>query len=216
MLYTMPPHAPAVVCFDLGGVLAEICHSWDEACRRSGVGQVPEDGPHGLNAFEPLVRYQAGALDEMQFLEELMSWLKLDSIEDAKKVHGAILIEDYPGALELVDDLNRAGVCTCCFSNTNALHWPILTDAGHHPSVAALKLRFASHELGSAKPEIESFHCVERYLPAHEKIIFFDDTLENVYGAAKAGWEAFKINSSGDTVAEMKRIIRGLEVVPNL
>ncbi|HEU5480850.1 MAG TPA: hypothetical protein VFU90_13480, partial [Candidatus Tumulicola sp.] len=26
-----------IVCFDLGGVLIRICHSWEEACRRANL-----------------------------------------------------------------------------------------------------------------------------------------------------------------------------------
>src|SRR5436305_476793 len=92
-----------VVCFDLGGVLAQICHSWDDACKRAGAGNVPPNGPHGLNSFAPLLRYQSGELAQECFLLELGAWLGI-GIEDAKKVHGAILIDDYPGALQLVSD----------------------------------------------------------------------------------------------------------------
>jgi FMN phosphatase YigB (HAD superfamily) len=212
MASTMLP----VICFDVGGVLAQICHFWDDACKKAGVGTIPAGGPYGLNDFEPMIRYQAGQLPQEVFLEQLADWVGVDSVDNAKKVHAAILLDDYPGALELVQDLNKAGFFTCCYSNTNGLHWPILSGLPLHPAVDALQVRFASHEIGAAKPDPKSFKLVESKFPPHDRVIFFEDTQENIYGAAQAGWEAFKIDNTGDTVAQMRRIIKGLDIVPNL
>jgi FMN phosphatase YigB (HAD superfamily) len=199
-----------VVCFDLGGVLLQIGHSWNEACAVAGV---PEpDGRVGLNSFEPLVRYQAKQMDEDAYLAALGEWLGI-GLPEARTVHESIILGDYPGAFELVKQLQSLGYFTCCFSNTNAIHWPVLTDPVRHPAIAALDRRFASQELGLAKPELASYRAVEEQLPAHDSVIFFEDTQENVLGAADAGWQAFRIDPFTDPIAQMRRTLGGLAIL---
>ncbi len=199
-----------VVCFDLGGVLLQICHSWNGACLHAGVPE-PEGGPRGLNDFEPLLRYQAGQMGEDAYLASLGEWLGVGA-SDARRVHESIVLGDYPGALELVKELRAAGLYTCCFSNTNAIHWPVLTDPRRHPAIAALDRRFASQELGLAKPDPASYQAVEQALPPHSGVIYFEDTLENVFGASDAGWEAFRVDPLGDPIREIRRTLAGLSL----
>lgn len=198
-----------VVCFDIGGVLVQICHTWEDACRSAGVGSPPPGGPHGLNDFEPMLLYQAGHMEAETYLHRLADWLGTDR-DGAERVHQAILCGDYPGALALVEELKGLGVFTCCFSNTNALHWPILSSPVYHPAVGNLDERFASHELKMAKPDVEAYRFVESRMPAHGTVVFFEDGLDNVIGAAEAGWQAFRIDPSDDPVAQARTTLRGL------
>lgn len=201
-----------VVCFDIGGVLVRINHTWNEAALSAGVKTKLETDTR-LNDSPHLIEYQAGQIDVDSYGEGLGQWLGTPK-EEALLVHSRILVSDYPGALELVAELKSNGIWTCCFSNTNDLHWIVLTDPQHFPAVASLDQKIASHELRAAKPDVAAYKQVEEMLPLRsERIVFFDDTLENIYGAAEAGWEAFRLDPAGDTIAEARSILTKMELI---
>jgi FMN phosphatase YigB (HAD superfamily) len=151
-------------------------------------------------------------MDADEYLDRLTAWLATDR-DGAERVHQAILQDDYPGALALVEELQGLGLFTCCFSNTNGLHWPTLSSPIHHPAVGNLNRRFTSHELRKAKPEPESYQEVESGMPPHGTVVFFDDGLENVIGASDAGWQAFRIDPHDDPVNQMRTTLKGLAVL---
>jgi|SRR5579862_5150036 len=199
-----------VVCFDLGGVILEIRHSWNEVCANLGLS-APAQG-HPLTSFQPFVDYQAGSIDTDEYLAALGAWLGVSEAR-AKAAHQGILIGDYPGAQELVRALNASGAFTCCFSNTNDLHWPVLCDPARHPAIGALQRRLASHELGCAKPDPAAYKAVEGLLPANSGIVFFDDSTENVEAACQAGWDAYRIDPSNDPLRQLWERLDILELV---
>ena len=72
---------------------------------------------------------------------------------------------------------------------------------------------FVSHELGKRKPTPEAFHAVAQaiYVPP-ERILFFDDTLDNVNGALAVGMQAVHVQSIADierAVARMRSLNGG-------
>ncbi len=207
-----------VVCFDLGGVLVRICRSWDEACTQA---QLPYRSPEllGSEAYrtrrrDVVERYQRGALLCEAYYAELADAVGgAYSTEEVELIHAVWTLQEYPGALELVQALNRMpSVTTACLSNTNAAHWRRLIGEdgrGDYPCVRELRHQLASHLLGCAKPDLEIYERAERQFfggaaPAPAQIIFFDDLAENVAAARARGWTAFQIDHSGDTVGQMR------------
>ncbi|MEO8178699.1 MAG: HAD family hydrolase [Deltaproteobacteria bacterium] len=215
---TSPKADVRVVCFDLGGVLVRICRSWDQACEQIGL---PYRSP-GLLATEAwrmrrkavVDRYQLGGLSAGDYHEELSRALEgLYSAEEVERIHEAWTLKEYPGALELVRELNRLpGVATACLSNTNAAHWRRLSNedgSAEYPSVLELEHRLASHLLGCAKPDAEIYARAQATFfgarqGAPEQIFFFDDLPENVEAARAQGWSAFQVDHEGDTVSQMR------------
>jgi len=207
-----------VVCFDLGGVLVRICRSWDQACEQIGL---PYRSP-GLLSTEAwrmrrkavVDRYQLGGLSVEAYHEQLSLALEgLYSAAEVERIHGAWTLEEYPGALALVRELNQLpGVTTACLSNTNAGHWRRLANEdgrAEYPSVLELEHRLASHLLGCAKPDAEIYARAQAVFfgargGAPEQILFFDDLLENVEAARAQGWTAFQVDHEGDTVSQMR------------
>jgi FMN phosphatase YigB (HAD superfamily) len=211
----MPQPSFSIVCFDLGGVLVRICRSWKEACERANIelrDPAWVAAPSAVAARRAVVfDYQAGGLDTNTFYHRMTQALGgLYSKPEIRRIHDAWLIEDYPGAGELVSELNeRPGLTTACLSNTNAAHWGRLTNPGaqaEFPSCAALALHLASHDLKLAKPNPEIFHAAHRawgVRPA--QVLFFDDTLENVLAARQVGWSAEHVDHTGDTAAQLRK-----------
>jgi putative hydrolase of the HAD superfamily len=89
------------------------------------------------------------------------------------------------------------------FSNTNKEHWDYLD--GLTQGVLKTFEAYLSHEIGLAKPAVASFEHVARAAGVEaSRCIFFDDVLENVEGARRAGFNAEVFTSE----AELRRRLK--------
>ncbi len=131
-----------------------------------GTGAAPISDLHGQ------LRSEHGyALDWAGFVEDWSCHFELDE-----------------SMLTLVRELSNHNR-VIIFSNTNKEHWDFLVQASMN--VLDGFERYLSHEIGQAKPSVESFNHVaeaSEIEPAHS--IFFDDLVENVEGARRAGFKA--------------------------
>ena len=95
------------------------------------------------------------------------------------------LIESMIALLHALEIHNRVAL----FSNTNAEHWRFVLELSGG-RLGAFEC-YLSHEIGLAKPSLAAFRHVAAAAgidPARS--IFFDDVLENVEGARRAGFQA--------------------------
>lgn len=95
-------------------------------------------------------------------------------------------------------------------SNTNATHWPKLTQQMGLGSL--IDTHFPSHQTGLLKPDREAFeHVIDQLdCPAH-RILFFDDNQLNVSAAIDAGLRATVVKGPSDIRTELHR----LELLPS-
>jgi HAD superfamily hydrolase (TIGR01509 family) len=204
-------------------VLVRLCRSWSDACVQAGL---PERKPEWLTSSEwrerrklAGERYQRGEIEcSVYFAELSASTDGLYSAEEVRTMHAAWTREHYDGAQALVRALNALpDVITACLSNTNHSHWVRLAGVdgqSEYPAVLELRHQLASHLLGCAKPDPRIYELAQaefsRAQPVQASdIYFFDDLEENVSAARAAGWSAFRVDPSGDTVAEMRGVLRG-------
>ena len=178
-----------LVLFDLGGVLIEVS-GVTAMLELTGI-ESEEDLWRRWLACRWVRRFESGGCSETEFAAGVVADWQLE-------LSPAAFLEAFrewptgplPGAAELVAE-TRASVATGCFSNTNALHW--------HRHIAAWPLagqfdrRFLSFELGLLKPDTAAFAQVAELLqvPA-ERVLFLDDNVVNVAGAAAAGFQAVR------------------------
>lgn len=222
-----------VVCFDLGGVLVRLCQTWAEACTRAALPARNAEYLASLGWRELRrhagARYQSGQIECAGYFAELAALSEgLFSAAEFEQLHHAWTLEHYPGALELVRALNALpGMITACLSNTNHAHWVRLVSAdgnNEYPAVVELRYQLASHLLGCAKPDARIYQLAYAKLSEAANpggsplrpsdIVFFDDLSENVRAARDAGWTAFAVDPSGDTVAQMRGLLAGVGVAP--
>jgi putative hydrolase of the HAD superfamily len=120
-------------------------------------------------------------------------------IADADFARGwdSIFGDEVPGIDDLIASVQgRAPIYV--FSNTNIDH-----QRTWGPRYARLLQRFrkvfVSHELGKRKPAPEAFHAVAQAMDVPpERILFFDDSLDNVKGALAVGMQAVQVLSIAD------------------
>ena len=205
---------PYAVVFDLGGVLLNISHTWQDAAQTAGVTcrNLPAE-PTPLATLKLLELYQTGQLPAEEYLPALADFAGCD-LEDAKDLHNGILVDEYPGALELVEELQARGVQTGCLSNTSALHWELLAGTGPYPGIQKLEWKMASHLAGLHKPDpkIYELYCAT-YGREPGSLIFFDDFPQNVNAALACGWQAFWIDSTKDTSTQLREHLGRLGVI---
>jgi putative hydrolase of the HAD superfamily len=89
------------------------------------------------------------------------------------------------------------------FSNTNKEHWDFLVGVtnGRLGRFEA----YLSHEIGRTKPSLRSFQIVaEKAGIDPARSIFFDDLIDNVEGARRAGFQAELFESEAKLAASLK------------
>lgn len=200
----------SMICFDIGGVLVKICQSWQEALAAAGVpGILPPEPKLSLSITTPLTHYQDGKLDLDGYLVKIGVYLGCSPAE-AARVHRAILIEEYHGVFDLVQELKERGHRTACLSNTNAEHWDLLTQPQLFPAIGLLDAQLASHLLGCSKPSEEILVKFEEITSVEQgTIYFFDDNPENVAVAIERGWQAHRVDPFSDPAAQMRTALTG-------
>jgi HAD superfamily hydrolase (TIGR01509 family) len=203
---------PRLAVFDLGGVVVRICRGWDEACAAAGIDARPLRDPRSQgHLIAPVVHaHQRGAMDCDRYAAELASIVGGVTAREARQVHDAWILGDYPGIAQAIDRIHAAGLDTACLSNTNASHWERL-----HSSDAFLRIRrrHASHLLGLVKPDAAIYRAFERDTgAAPADIVFFDDLPENVDAARACGWTAVQVDHAGDTASQVLDALLALGV----
>lgn len=180
---------PAVLLFDLGGVLVENV-GFDRLNAMLPAPLCTEElktrwlASPAVRAFEigsssPEV-FASGVVSEWQlalsprsFLEAFTHWPK-----------GL-----YPGASELLAGL-RDRYTLACLSNSNEVHWQRFNGFREH-----FQISLSSHLLGEVKPDPQCFaRALRECNTTASEVAFFDDALVNVAAARALGIQAFHVN----------------------
>ena len=202
---------PAIVVFDLGGVIVEILRSPQEALAAAGMSDAGSVVITDRESYDTLnAAYQSGHLSLDEFLSRT-SGLMEPSVEPAFLVnaHDQILVREYPGAVEVIDSLHAMDIATCVLSNTCARHW---TRLELFPAVkkATRNGCFLSFELGCVKPQTSIFQALENELGlTGQDICFLDDSAENVAASLSFGWQAVQVSHARKDSAALKEDLQG-------
>lgn len=193
---------PAVVVFDLGGVLVRLNPGWTHlnGLDRGAVRRwLATDG-----RFHD---HERGELSDARFLDGLRHCASAPlPIDQARDAFARCIAGHYNGATTLLDDLRDRGIRTACLSNTNPIHWSVFDPD------RVLRDRFdvvlASHHLGARKPESQVFTRAAAIL-GEGPIWFFDDNADNVLAARDIGWTAFLVDPA-DPIPRLRDALSAL------
>ena len=194
----MKPGETDALLFDLGGVLLgidfdRVIAHWDHA---SGVpaATLKPRFDHGV-AYQ---RHERGEIDAAAYFEALRGSLGID-LPDADFAEGwdRVFLDEIAPTVALLPRLAQR-IPLYLFSNTNETHRRFWM-AHHAEALRPFKRIFVSCEMGLRKPERASFEHIARAIGVPlERILFFDDTLENVEGARAAGVPTVWVRSPAD------------------
>ncbi len=180
---------PAVLLFDLGGVLLE--NVGFERFSALLPSPIPSEELKTQWLASPAVRsFEAGKCTAEAFARNVVSEWQLP-------LGPAAFLEAftywpkglYAGASELLAAL-RARYVVACLGNSNEIHWQRFNGFREH-----FDFSLSSHLLGEVKPDRGCFaRALQECNTTAGEVAFFDDSLTNVTAARALGIEAFHVN----------------------
>ncbi len=194
-----PSSPPAVMLFDLGGVLLESV----------GFERLNELLPQAVDSqalkerwlTSPAAReFECGRLAAPAFMARLVAEWGLSCTAAQLLTEYAGWVKGfYPGTLDLLAAL-RPRYRLACLSNSNSVHWDKFDGFAAHFEVA-----LASHRLGVLKPDAECFRrALKECGVGAGEVAFFDDAALNVRAARALGLRAFQV----DGPEGVRRVLR--------
>ena len=187
---------PAVLLFDLGGVLVE--NVGFDRLNALLPAPLPTEELKTRWLASPAVRaFEIGSSSPEVFASGVVSEWQLAL--GPRSFLGAFTYWPkglYPGASELLASL-RDRYTLACLSNSNEVHWQRFNGFREH-----FQISLSSHLLREVKPDPECFRSALRECAATPaEVAFFDDSLTNVIAARALGIQAFHVNG----LAEVQR-----------
>lgn len=191
-------HEIDAILYDFGGVVVHIDFDWILArwAELAGVPMAQLKARFSLG--EAYSRHERNEIGIAEYFQSLRHELGIDLTDEQfsdgwQRVFG-------PEHAEVVEIIRRLQdrVPQYLFSNTNPTHCAYFRSR-YAAALAPLRRVFASCEVGLRKPEREAFEHVARAIGVPlERILFLDDTPENVEGARAIGMKAELVRSPQD------------------
>jgi len=200
---SLAPGSADALLFDLGRVVLDVDFGRVMRIWAGHAGCEPADLAARFVVNDSFRHHETGRIDDAAFFRNLRQSLGL-GISDAQFLEGwnAIFAGEMPGIAPL---LSRAAarLPLYAFSNTNPPHVAHFSETyadvlGHFREI------YLSSSIGLRKPEVAAYHHVVSAIgvPA-SRIVFFDDSAENIAGARAYGLTAVQVRSSNDVASAL-------------
>jgi putative hydrolase of the HAD superfamily len=197
----LTPNSADALLFDLGRVVLDIDFSRALNCWAAHAGREPA---HLIGRFSPdeaYKRHERGEISDAEFFAALRGSLRID-VTDAQFLEGwnAIFVGEMADIEPLLARAARR-LPLYAFSNTNRAHEAHFSQKFAQVLGYFQKL-FLSSTIGLRKPDAAAYdHVVKEIGVLAERIVFFDDVVENIEGAHARGLLTVHVTSTRD-VAE--------------
>jgi glucose-1-phosphatase len=203
MTPSLSPGGADALLFDIGRVVLDIDFGRVMQIWAGHAGCAPADLTARFVVNDSFRHHETGRIDDAAFFQALRQSLGI-GISDAQFLEGwnAIFAGEMPGVAPL---LSRAAtrLPLYAFSNTNPAHVAHFSRTyadvlGHFREI------YLSSSIGLRKPAAEAYHHVASAIgvPA-SRIVFFDDSADNIAGARAYGLTAVHVKSSDDVASAL-------------
>ncbi len=203
---TSPALSPGVadaLLFDIGNVVLDIDFNRVMRVWAAHAGREPAELAGRFVVNDIYRHHETGKIEDAAFFENLRQSLGI-AISDAQFLEGwnALFSGEIKGISTL---LARAGkrMPLYAFSNTNRPHVAHFSAA--YPEVLGhFTELYLSSSIGMRKPDAAAFRHVANAIGAPaSRIVFFDDSAENIAGARAYGLTAVHVRSIDDVTAAL-------------
>jgi FMN phosphatase YigB (HAD superfamily) len=200
----LAPGSADALLFDLGRVVLDIDINKTLACWADHAGCDPADFAGRFSSRDELyLRHETGEISDAEFFAGLRAALGID-ISDAQFLEGwnAIFAGEMPGIGSLLARAARH-LPLYAFSNTNGAHVEHFS-AAYADVLGHFRELFLSSRIGLRKPDAGAFdHVVKAIGVPAGRIVFFDDSAENIEGARARGLASVHVTSPSDVAAAL-------------
>jgi len=204
---THPPLSPGAadaLLFDLGRVVLDIDFGKVLACWAGHARCAPAQlTGRFLGREEFHQRHERGEISDAEFFAELRALFGVE-LTDAQFLQGwnEIFAGEMPGIAPLLARATKR-LPTYAFSNTNGAHVEHFS-AAYAQVLGHFREIFLSSAIGLRKPDAAAYdHVVKAIGVPAQRIVFFDDLIENIEGARARGLIAVHVTSPGDVAAAL-------------
>jgi FMN phosphatase YigB (HAD superfamily) len=200
----LSPGSADALLFDLGRVVLDIDFDKVLACWAGHAGCEPAQLVERFSTRQEFYhRHETGEISDAEFFAALRASLGI-GISDAQFLEGwnAIFAGEMPGIAPLLERAAQR-LPLYAFSNTNGAHVEHFSQAyadvlGHFREI------FLSSSIGLRKPDAAAFdHVVKAIGVPASRILFFDDSADNIEGARARGLAAVHVTSPGDVAGAL-------------
>jgi putative hydrolase of the HAD superfamily len=194
----LSPNSADALLFDLGRVVLDIDFNRTLACWAGHAGCEPAHLIGRLSPDEAYKRHERGEISDAEFFASLRTSLGI-KVTDSQFLEGwnAIFAGEMPDIAPLLARAVRR-LPLYAFSNTNRAHEAHFSR--HFAQVLGhFQKMFLSSTIGLRKPDAAAYdHVVNAIGVPAGRIVFFDDSLENIEGAKARGLMAVQVTSARD------------------
>jgi glucose-1-phosphatase len=198
MTSPLSPDSADALLFDLGRVVLDIDFSKALACWAGHAGCTPAELVARFVREESYRDHEVGKIDDAAYFESLRQSLGI-KLSDAQMLEGwnAIFAGEMPGIGPLLARASKR-LPLYAFSNTNPPHVEHFSKTyaavlGHFREI------FLSSTIGLRKPDAAAYdHVVKAIGVPAQRIVFFDDSADNIEGARSRGLIGVHVTSPDD------------------
>jgi putative hydrolase of the HAD superfamily len=202
-LPSITPGSADALLFDIGRVVLDIDFGQVMRVWAGHAGCEAADLTARFVVNDSFKHHETGHIDDAAFFGNLRQSLGI-GISDAQFLEGwnAIFAGEMPGIAPLLARA-AAKLPLYAFSNTNPPHVAHFSKTyadvlGHFRKI------YLSSSIGLRKPETAAYHHVVSAIGAPaSRIVFFDDSADNIRGARAYGLTAVHVRSSDDVAAAL-------------
>jgi HAD superfamily hydrolase (TIGR01509 family) len=194
----LSPGSADALLFDLGRVVLDIDFGKALSCWAGYAGCEPDDLVKRFVRTDAFWHHETGTISDADYFDSLRAALGI-RISDAQFLEGwnAIFAGEMPGIAPLLERAAKR-LPLYAFSNTNNAHVEHFSVV-HADLLGHFRELFLSSSMGLRKPDAEAYDHVVRAIGAPaSRIVFFDDSAENIEGARNRGLTAVHVTSPND------------------
>lgn len=199
----LAPGVADVLLFDLGRVVLDIDFGKVVSVWAGHAGRTPAEVGARFAVDDHYRHHEVGRIDDAAFFRNLRASLGIE-ISDDQFLEGwnALFTGAMPGIAPLLERA-AARMPLYAFSNTNPPHVAHFSKAyadvlGHFREI------FLSSTIGLRKPDAEAYdHVVKAIGVPAQRIVFFDDSADNIEGARSRGLIGVHVRSTDDVATAL-------------